>query len=67
MIYGADDPIRTDDRRITNALLYQLSYVGSSMQRDEHNRGSAHWVYKLVPGRRVELRTRGFSVHCSTN
>ena len=26
---GADDPIRTDDRGITNALLYQLSYVGS--------------------------------------
>ena len=27
---GADDPIRTDDLSITNALLYQLSYVGSS-------------------------------------
>jgi hypothetical protein len=25
---GADDRIRTDDLRITNALLYQLSYVG---------------------------------------
>ena len=28
---GADDPIRTDDLRITNALLYQLSYVGSGL------------------------------------
>ena len=27
---GADDRIRTDDLRITNALLYQLSYVGSA-------------------------------------
>jgi hypothetical protein len=26
---GADDRNRTDDLRITNALLYQLSYVGS--------------------------------------
>ena len=26
---GADDPVRTDDLRITNALLCQLSYVGS--------------------------------------
>ncbi len=26
---GADDRIRTDDLRITNALLYQLSYVGN--------------------------------------
>ena len=29
-MYGADDPIRTDDLGITSALLYQLSYVGSS-------------------------------------
>ena len=28
--YGADDPIRTDDLGITSALLYQLSYVGST-------------------------------------
>jgi hypothetical protein len=25
---GADDRNRTDDLRITNALLYQLSYIG---------------------------------------
>jgi hypothetical protein len=27
---GADERIRTADLRITNALLYQLSYVGTS-------------------------------------
>ena len=27
---GADDRSRTDDLRITNALLYQLSHVGSA-------------------------------------
>jgi hypothetical protein len=27
--YGADERIRTADLRITNALLYQLSYIGS--------------------------------------
>ncbi len=26
---GADDPTRTDDRLITNQLLYPLSYIGS--------------------------------------
>ncbi|MEN9480308.1 MAG: hypothetical protein RLZZ298_1703 [Pseudomonadota bacterium] len=26
--FGADDRNRTDDLRITNALLYQLSYIG---------------------------------------
>ncbi len=28
---GADERIRTADLRITNALLYQLSYVGSAL------------------------------------
>lgn len=27
---GADEETRTPDLRITNALLYQLSYVGSN-------------------------------------
>ena len=27
-VIGADEEIRTPDPRITNALLYQLSYIG---------------------------------------
>ena len=30
---GADGPTRTDDPRITNALLYQLSYVGRKITK----------------------------------
>jgi hypothetical protein len=29
-VYGADEGIRTPDLRITNALLYQLSYISMS-------------------------------------
>jgi hypothetical protein len=31
--YGADEETRTPDPRITNALLYQLSYIGTPMVR----------------------------------
>ena len=31
--YGANSRDRTDDLRITNALLYQLSYVGLGVKR----------------------------------
>jgi hypothetical protein len=31
-IYGAGDRNRTDDLRITNALLYQLSYAGKKQR-----------------------------------
>ena len=34
---GADDRTRTDDLRITNALLYQLSYVGNDRRGDGAN------------------------------
>ena len=33
MRYGAGSQIRTDDLRITNALLYQLSYSGRVVRR----------------------------------
>ena len=31
---GANDRIRTDDLRITNALLYRLSYIGLRISRN---------------------------------
>lgn len=31
--YGADGGTRTPDPRITNALLYQLSYIGNIARR----------------------------------
>ena len=49
---GADEGTRTLDLSFTKALLYQLSYVGPKV---------------VVPRARLELATRGFSVHCSTN
>ena len=49
---GADEGTRTLDLSFTKALLYQLSYVGPEL---------------VVPRARLELATRGFSVHCSTN
>ena len=33
MINGADEETRTPDPRITNALLYQLSYIGTPKVR----------------------------------
>ncbi|MDB4868670.1 MAG: hypothetical protein JWR03_3003 [Cohnella sp.] len=30
-LFGADEGIRTPDLRITNALLYQLSYISKSL------------------------------------
>lgn len=33
MEYGAGSRIRTDDRLITNQVLYQLSYTGDSWMR----------------------------------
>ena len=38
MKYGAGDQNRTDDLRITSALLYQLSYASSSNE-PYNNRG----------------------------
>ena len=34
---GANSRDRTDDLRITNALLYQLSYVGLKEKRVKHS------------------------------
>ena len=33
MVDGAGSRIRTDDRLITNQVLYQLSYTGDSQER----------------------------------
>lgn len=36
---GADNRSRTYDLRITNALLYQLSYIGPARRADERKHG----------------------------
>ena len=38
LLYGANDPIRTDDLLITSELLYHLSYVGPGRQKVEKKR-----------------------------
>lgn len=38
---GADKRIRTSDLRITNAPLYQLSYIGSEGRQVYSNHGAA--------------------------
>ena len=51
-INGAVDRIRTYDPRITNAVLYQLSYNS---------------IYLMVRDVRIELTTPAMSKQCSTN
>jgi hypothetical protein len=36
MVGGADEGIRTPDLRITNALLYQLSYISKTPYKDSN-------------------------------
>ncbi len=49
---GAGTGNRTRDLIITSDVLYQLSYSSLKI---------------MVPGGRIELPTRGFSVRCSTD
>ncbi len=49
---GADNRSRTYDLRITNALLYQLSYIGVVMSITEMNngeKGRKKWVMRQCP------------------
>ena len=50
---GAGEKSRTPDLRITNALLYQLSYAGVADGRPE--------------GRRCEPRILAEQAHCTSN
>ncbi len=55
----AGEGTRTPDPRITNALLYQLSYAGKTPPATSREQN--------MPRARIELATRGFSVRCSTD
>ena len=61
---GAGEGTRTSDRLITNQLLYQLSYTGLWERTAPTGSGA---IEVRMPRGRIELPTRGFSVHCSTN
>ena len=61
---GANDRIRTDDLRITNALLYRLSYIGriySDNLTHFPQKSSPHFIFfaRLHADGRIEAENRG--------
>ena len=49
---GADEGTRTPDPRITNALLYQLSYIGSGpclYYKSSRDKGNLQYILSMTP------------------